>query len=118
MQFLKSVAMGGVAALGLAVAPIQANVKPMALFSDHMVLQQEAPVPVWGTAAPQEKVTVKIGDQNVSVIAGADGKWMLKLAPLKAGGPLEMTIAGDNTITIKDVLVGEVWLCSGQSNMG
>ena len=83
-----------------------------------MVLQQDAAAPIWGWAAPDEKVTVKIGEQQLSTTAGADGKWLVKTEPLKAGGPLEMTVAGKNTLTIKDVLVGEVWLCSGQSNMG
>jgi len=99
-------------------ASAHADVKLPTLFSDHMVLQQETAASVWGTAAPDEKVTVKVGDQQATASAGADGKWMVKIGPLKAGGPVEMTVAGKNTITIKDVLVGEVWVCSGQSNMG
>lgn len=99
-------------------ATTRADVKLPTLFSDHMVLQQDAPDPIWGWAAPDEKVTVTIGDQHLSATAGADGKWMVQAAPLKAGGPLEMTVAGKNAITIKDVLIGQVWVCSGQSNMG
>jgi sialate O-acetylesterase len=95
----------------------RAAVKPSALFSDHMVLQSGMSVPVWGTADPGEKITVKFLKQKKSVIAGADGKWMIHLSKLKPGGPFEMTIAGKNSITVKDVLVGEVWLGSGQSNM-
>src|SRR5665213_4016284 len=95
-----------------------ADVKLPALFGDHMVLQQDISAPVWGTAAPGEKVTVKLGDQEASATAGADGRWMAKLASLKTGGPLEMTVKGSNSITVHDVLVGEVWVCSGQSNMG
>ncbi len=98
-------------------AAARADVKPSALFSDHMVLQSGMAVPIWGTASPGEKVTVTFEGQSKSATTGADGKWMVKLAKLKAGGPNEMTIAGKNTITIKDVLVGEVWLGSGQSNM-
>ena len=74
-------------------------------------------VPVWGTASPGEQVTVSLNGQQQSATAGADGKWMVRLTDLKAGGPFEMTIAGANTITIQDVLVGEVWVGSGQSNM-
>jgi len=94
-----------------------ADVKPSALFSDHMVLQSGMPVPIWGSADPGEKVTVTFLKQKKSVIAGTDGKWMVRLSKLKAGGPFEMTISGKNSITVKDVLVGEVWLGSGQSNM-
>lgn len=90
-----------------------ATVKPAALFSDNAVLQQNALVPVWGFADNGEKVTVKFQNQELSTIA-KDGKWMVKLAPLSAGGPYTMTI---NTIELKNILVGEVWVCSGQSNM-
>jgi sialate O-acetylesterase len=74
-------------------------------------------VPVWGTAAPGEKVTVTFLKQHHSAVAGADGRWMVRLTKLKAGGPYDMTIAGSNTIQVHDVLVGEVWVGSGQSNM-
>jgi sialate O-acetylesterase len=94
----------------------RAEVKPNSLFSDGVVLQQGIAVPIWGTAKDGEKVTVKIQDQTVSTTA-KNGRWMLKLKPLKAGGPFTLIISGDNELTIKDVLVGEVWLCSGQSNM-
>jgi sialate O-acetylesterase len=94
-----------------------ADVKPAPLFSDHMVLQSGMSVPVWGGANPGEKVTVSLNGQTQSATTGADGKWMVRLTDLKAGGPFEMTIAGANTVTVKDVLVGEVWIGSGQSNM-
>src|ERR1035441_2626333 len=103
--------------LVLTIVHLAAAVKPAALFSDHMVLQGGMPVPVWGTAGPGEPVTVTLNGQRQSVAADAAGKWMVRLADLKPGGPYEMTIAGANTITIRDVLVGEVWLGSGQSNM-
>jgi len=96
---------------------VLANVKPCALFSDHMVLQTGMLVPVWGTASPGEKVKVTLNRQKRSTTASADGKWMVRLKNLKPGGPFQMTIAGNNTITINDVLIGEVWLGSGQSNM-
>ncbi len=99
-------------------SPLRADVKLPAMFGDHMVLQQEATLPVWGTADPGEKVTVTAGSENGSALADADGKWMVKLAPLPAGtAPLTLTVAGKNSVTFTDVLVGDVWLCSGQSNM-
>ncbi len=101
----------------IAAATARAEVKPNSLFSDGMVLQRGRAVPVWGEAGENEKITVTFGDQKVNTVAH-QGKWRVDLAPLKEGGPFTMTIAGDNTITIKNVLVGEVWLCSGQSNMG
>ena len=95
----------------------RAELKLHPLFGDHMVLQQGIAAPVWGTAEPGEEIAVAIGDQKKSAKAGADGRWMAKLDPLKAGGPLELTVAGKKSITLKDVLVGEVWVASGQSNM-
>jgi sialate O-acetylesterase len=93
-----------------------ADVKPHDLFSDHMVLQRDAKVAVWGSAAEGEKVTVKIADKTASTTAKG-GKWLVKIGPLPAGGPHTLAIAGQNTVEIHDVLVGEVWICSGQSNM-
>jgi sialate O-acetylesterase len=94
-----------------------ADVKLSPVFSDHMVLQREMPVPVWGTAAPGEEVTVTLGDQSKQATADAAGKWSLKLDPLKAGGPLVLKVQGKNAVELSDVLVGDVWLGSGQSNM-
>jgi sialate O-acetylesterase len=94
-----------------------AEVKPAALFCDHMVLQSGMPVPIWGTAAPGEAVKITFNGKSLSTAAGPDGKWMLRLRKLKAGGPYEMQIQGTNSLIIHDVLVGEVWLASGQSNM-
>jgi sialate O-acetylesterase len=96
--------------------PAFADVKPHALFSDGMVLQQGIKVPVWGSADEGEKVTVRIQGQEVTATA-KDGKWMVRLENLKAGGPFEMTVSGQNTLEFKHVYVGEVWICSGQSNM-
>jgi sialate O-acetylesterase len=93
-----------------------AAVKPHALISDGMVLQQGMRVPIWGSADTCEKVTVRFQDQEVSTTA-QDGKWMVHLEELKAGGPYELTITGKNSVQLKNVLVGEVWVCSGQSNM-
>lgn len=86
------------------------------LFSDGAVLQRGMPVPIWGNADKGERVTVEFQKQRVSAIAN-DGRWMVRLKPLAAGGPYRMTIAGRNTIELHDIMVGEVWIASGQSNM-
>lgn len=101
----------------LVAACAGAKVKVPAIFSDHMVLQADAPVPVWGTADAGEKIAVRIGEQSKSAVAGADGHWRITLDPLKPADALTLQIEGTNKLTINDVLVGEVWLCSGQSNM-
>jgi sialate O-acetylesterase len=102
-------------------ARASAEVKPSALFSDHMVLQSGVPVPIWGTSGAGEKITVKFKGQTRSATSDASGKWMVRLGKQKAGGPFEMTISGNGVgeppIVVKDILVGEVWLGSGQSNM-
>jgi sialate O-acetylesterase len=95
----------------------RADVKLPAIFGDHMVLQRDTAVPVWGTAAPGEEITVTIAGQTASTKAGADGKWSVRLTQLAAAGPHTLTVKGKNTVTFSDVLVGEVWLGSGQSNM-
>ncbi len=100
----------------LAGAPARADVRLPALFTEGMVLQQGIPAPVWGWAEDGEKVTVKFAGQELSTNARG-GKWMIRLQPLAAGGPAAMTVAGKNTIEFKQVYVGEVWVCSGQSNM-
>jgi sialate O-acetylesterase len=98
--------------------PARADVRLPGIFGDHMVLQQEKTLPVWGWANAQEKVTVTFGSEKLETAAGADGKWRVDLPALPAGTAAgTLTIAGTNTITLSDVLVGEVWVCSGQSNM-
>jgi sialate O-acetylesterase len=101
----------------LLVVTARADVKLPAIFGDHMVLQRDSAVPVWGTAAPGEEVTVTIAGQSASTKAGPDGKWSVKLTKLSAAGPQTLTVKGANTLTYSDVLIGEVWLGSGQSNM-
>ncbi len=101
----------------VAALTARANVQLPALFSDNMVLQQGVPVTIWGWAQDGEKVTVKFRGQTVSTTT-RNLKWAVKLRPLKAGGPNDLTIsAAENTVTLANVLVGEVWVCSGQSNM-
>ena len=109
---------GAVFVLGCLVAVAAADVKLPGVFGDHMVLQRELPVPVWGWADPAETVTVTLGGQSKIATADAGGKWSVKLDKLAAGGPYELVVRGrENTLRCGDVLVGEVWLGSGQSNM-
>ncbi|QQS46104.1 MAG: sialate O-acetylesterase [Acidobacteriota bacterium] len=93
-----------------------ADVRLPALISDNMVLQQKANVPIWGWADEDEVVTVRIQNQTATTKA-VGGKWMVRLKPLGAGGPFVLSIEGKNRIELKNVLVGEVWICGGQSNM-
>jgi len=94
-----------------------ADVKVPNIFGDHMVLQQGQKNKVWGQAAAGEAITVSIDKQTQKTTAEADGTWSVWLDPLAVGGPYELTIKGNNEIKITDILVGEVWICSGQSNM-
>jgi sialate O-acetylesterase len=105
-------------AFAIVAVPLQADVKLPAIFGDHMVLQQEMKVPVWGTADPDEIVTVTAGDHTDTARTDASGKWRVDLAPFPPNTPpLTMTVAGRNKLTFADVLIGDVWLASGQSNM-
>lgn len=95
-----------------------AQLKLLRLFSDHIVLQRQKPIPVWGWANPFEKVVVSLGNQNKTAQAGASEKWKTEFASMEAGGPFELKVsANSGNLSVKDVLIGEVWLCSGQSNM-
>ena len=90
------------------------------LFADHMVLQRERPVPIWGWASPGDKIAVEFAGQRKETAAGPDGRWEIRLAPMpmrSRGEVLRISVASTNIIELKDVVVGEVWLCSGQSNM-
>ncbi len=106
----------GCAAL-LATSAAFSDVKLPAVISDGMVLQQGMQVAIWGTADPGEQVTVTFRDQKPTATADANGKWRVELKPLEPGGPFPMTVEGSNKISLHDILVGEVWICSGQSNM-
>ena len=94
------------------------NVKLPKLVSDGMVLQRNAKVNIWGWASGGEKISVHFIDNTYHATADKDGNWNIILSDLKAGGPYDMQIEADNSITLKDILVGDVWVCSGQSNMG
>jgi sialate O-acetylesterase len=102
--------------LGILISAAQ-GVQVPSIFSSHMVLQRDMKLPVWGWAKAGEKVMVTFNGAVESATADADGRWSVALPATAAGGPYTMTIAGTETITLEDILVGEVWLCSGQSNM-
>lgn len=102
----------------LACVIIRADVALAPLFRDGAVLQREKPLPIWGTAAPGESVAVKFHAQAATAVAGADGRWRVTLEPEQTSvQPAELIVSGTNVVRVRDVLVGDVWLCSGQSNM-
>jgi len=95
----------------------QAQLRLPSLISDGMVLQRDTPLTIWGWAAPGEKITVQLNRKAYKTTTDASGKWQVKLPPMKAGGPFTMAIAGDTQLNVNDILIGDVWFCSGQSNM-
>jgi sialate O-acetylesterase len=114
-KLISSILLSGLAAAGAS----QAELTVASVFSDHAVLQRAMEVPVWGTADPGAKVAVAFQGQSATASAGKNGQWRLKLKPLKEAGPASMTVSGTGgeSITLNDILVGEVWVGSGQSNM-
>jgi len=101
----------------LFIPSVNCEVRLPVLVSDGMVLQRDQDLNIWGWASPGEKVTVRFNRRTYRTVTGQDGKWRVVMMPVKAGGPYEMIISGKNTITVRDILVGDVWFCSGQSNM-
>ncbi|QMU27271.1 sialate O-acetylesterase [Adhaeribacter radiodurans] len=104
-------------ALATSIATIRADVRLPKLVSDNMVLQRDMKLPVWGWADTGEKVTVQFKGKSYSAQPNPEGKWQVSLPAMPAGGPYDMTISGKNTIVVKNILLGDVWLGSGQSNM-
>ena len=96
---------------------VQAEVRLPAVLTDHMVVQREKPILVWGWDDARSEVVVSIGGHQAKAKTDANGRWQVALPPHKAGGPHSIKIKGTSELTLTDVLVGEVWLCSGQSNM-
>lgn len=94
-----------------------ADLQMPSFFSDHMVLQQGRPIPVWGWADPGDHITVALGNTTGEAVASNEGKFTIWLPAQPSGGPHRLDIRGDSTVTLTDVLIGEVWICSGQSNM-
>ncbi|HOE11045.1 MAG TPA: sialate O-acetylesterase [bacterium] len=106
-----------VVCMAVAASGVYADVKLPSVIGSNMVLQQGKSLPIWGWAASGEQVTVQFAKQKKSAIADSDGHWRVDLKAVKAGGPHTMTISGKNTVTLDNILIGEVWVCSGQSNM-
>jgi sialate O-acetylesterase len=104
------------AALSLAFNA-SAEIRLPHVFGSHMVLQRQKPIVIWGWAQPGEIVTVKLDSSEQTTQANDKGEWKVTLPAMEAGGPYELTISGSSTIKLEDILIGEVWLCSGQSNM-
>ncbi len=104
--------------LSLTVLQVKAAITLPKLVSDNMVLQRDVPVHIWGWANAREQVVVTFKSKQYHTVASAEGKWSIHLAVSQAGGPYQMKLQGTNTIFIKNIVIGEVWLCSGQSNMG
>ena len=97
--------------------PATAIVTLSSVISDNMVLQRDLPIKLWGRADADEAVSVTLNDQTVKTKTGKDGVWRVQLKAMPYGGPYEMTIKGKNTITLRNILIGDIWICSGQSNM-
>ena len=115
---LKKYALYGIFIILIAInSKVQAEVKLAKIFSDHMMVQRNKPINVWGNASPNSKVKITLVDKSTEVTAGADGRWLGVLPALEKGENLELIVSEQNTITIKDIIVGDIWLCSGQSNM-
>ncbi|WP_020605400.1 sialate O-acetylesterase [Spirosoma spitsbergense] len=108
----------GLYLIGLLLATaVNAQLRLPKLVSDGMVLQRDAPLKIWGWAGADEKITVRFKNKTYKTVTGANGQWQVKLPPTPAGGPFTMDIAGKSRLTVKDILIGDVWFCSGQSNM-
>ena len=122
MQKLKLMGAGcmaaGILAFGGGFCPsARAEVRLPKVFSSHMVLQRQKALMIWGWAQPNETVTVQISGASAQAQANERGEWKVTLPAMEAGGPYKLTVSGSSTVKYEDVMVGEVWLCSGQSNM-
>src|SRR5579872_4683395 len=96
---------------------VSAQVRLPQLIADRMVVQRDMPISVWGWASPGERIGLNFAGKHYKVRADADSSWSMKLPPMRAGGPYTLDIRASNHIVISDILVGDVWFCSGQSNM-
>ena len=105
------------AVAGFLAVPAFADVNPHPIFTDNMVLQRDAEIPVWGLADAGEKVSVTLGEATATATADKDGRWKAKLPATKAAMKATFLIEGKNKIEFKNVAVGDIWVCSGQSNM-
>ncbi|MFO0904655.1 MAG: sialate O-acetylesterase [Pirellulales bacterium] len=116
-RWMQAAAIAAVCASAISASSLRADVRLPKVFGDHMVLQQKSQVAVWGWADAGEDVSVTLGGATATAKAGADGKWRVQLATPEAGGPHELAVKGKNEVKLTDVLIGEVWIASGQSNM-
>ena len=98
--------------------PSATNLQLPNFFSNNMVLQRDLPIPIWGKADENGIVLIKFGEQEVSTVVDRSGNWTVELAPERAGGPFDMMVIGKDTMIISNIMIGEVWICAGQSNMG
>lgn len=103
--------------LVLLSAVVQAQLRLPRLISDGMVLQRDTKLTIWGWASPGEKITVRFNRKSYKTLTDKQGKWQVELPPMPAGGPYTMDVAGSSQLQVKDILIGDVWFCSGQSNM-
>ena len=100
------------------LSQIMAQLSVPSFFSDHMVLQREKPINIWGTASAGERISVTLGKAQKSTRTDKNGKWSVSLPPMQAGGPYTLNVKSlKQTLSFTDILIGEVWICSGQSNM-
>jgi sialate O-acetylesterase len=117
-RILRFIAIGLLWLAGIDVGMAQSSgLRLASIFTDHMVLQQGMHAPVWGYAPPGSMVTVDFAGFKTQAITDAQGKWMIKMPQLASGGPYDMTVTAEKTLTLRDVMIGEVWVASGQSNM-
>ncbi len=117
MKYVMRLRLASLLVLAVILGTAQAQTQMPAVFSDHMVLQQKMKIPVWGVAKAGSKIVVQLQQQRQSTTADAAGKWRVDLNPMPAGGPYELAVIGADTLRFRNVMIGEVWLCSGQSNM-
>src|SRR5580658_4701690 len=102
---------------GAGLPAARAEVRLPKVFASHMVLQREMPLVIWGWAQPNETVTVTLASASAQTQANESGEWKVTLPAMKAGGPFTLKVTGSSSVEFDDVMIGEVWLCSGQSNM-
>lgn len=117
MKFKRKLAWFVMFALLAAPRMAEAEIRLPSIFGDNMVVQREKPLPVWGWDDPGTEVTVVLDDAKATTTADDEGRWLVTLPARQAGGPVSVTVKGTDSVTLKNVLIGEVWLCSGQSNM-
>lgn len=115
--FKRSLVAFGMVLICVMTRPADAQLRLPEIYQDHMVIQRDQPIRIWGWASPSEEIVVRLHGESVSGMADRQGRWALTLSALPAGGPYELTVEGSTRIVLSDILVGDVWICGGQSNM-